>query len=251
MWNRPQLMGAISDLLFLAGAAALLVAAAVWVARLPLFPLQEVVITHELHELQREELAYAMAVPLKGNFFTVNLESLRFSLEELPWVRHAHARRQWPGRIEVSIEEHQPVAYWGAATGQLVNQYGEIFAAVMSQPGEQHLPVLTGPVSLAPELLDYFQQAETTLKPLGRWPKAVTMSPRQALQLRLDDGMVVELGRQQSKAPLQQRLERFAEHYPGIMTLLNKRAGVVDMRYPNGFALRVAAAPGNEGKGKP
>ena len=119
MWNRPQLMSAISDLLFLAGAAALLVAGAVWAARLPLFPLQEVVITQELSELRRDELEYTLAGHLKGNFFSVNLDALRASLEQLPWVRRADARRQWPGRIEVNIEEHLPVAFWGAATGQL------------------------------------------------------------------------------------------------------------------------------------
>ena len=83
MWNRPQLMSAISDLLFLAGAAALLVAGAVWAARLPLFPLQEVVITQELSELRRDELEYTLAGHLKGNFFSVNLDALRTSLEQL------------------------------------------------------------------------------------------------------------------------------------------------------------------------
>ena len=94
MWNRPQLMSAISDLLFLAGAAALLVAGAVWAARLPLFPLQEVVITQELSELRRDELEYTLAGHLKGNFFSVNLDALRASLEQLPWVRRADARRR-------------------------------------------------------------------------------------------------------------------------------------------------------------
>ena len=251
MWNRPQLMSAISDLLFLAGAAALLVAGAVWAARLPLFPLQEVVITQELSELRRDELEYTLAGHLKGNFFSVNLDALRASLEQLPWVRRADARRQWPGRIEVSIEEHLPVAFWGAATGQLVNQYGEFFAAPLSKPPANPLPVLTGPAGLAAEMLADFQQAETVLHTIGRWPKALNLSPRLALQLRLDNDMVVELGRQQLKVPVSQRLTRFVEHYPELLAVGGKRSAAVDMRYPNGFALRFAAASANEGKGKP
>ena len=256
MWNRPQLMSAISDLLFLAGAAALLVAGAVWAARLPLFPLQEVVITQELSELRRDELEYTLAGHLKGNFFSVNLDTLRQSLEELPWVRHAEVRRQWPGRIEISIEEHAPVAFWGQATGQLVNAYGEVFSAVMSVPPAAPMPLLVGPVGMAQEMLAYFQQAEELLAPLGRWPKALNVSSRQALQIRLDDGMVVELGRQQTKAPVRQRLERFVEYYPSVLTAARQRPSVVDMRYPNGFALRVtgvnslAAASATESKGK-
>ena len=113
------------------------------------------------------------------------------------------------------------------------------------------LPVLTGPTGLAAEMLTHFQQAETLLHAVGRWPKALNLSPRLALQLRLDDGMVVELGRQQVKAPVFQRLTRFVEHYPELLAVGGKRPAVVDMRYPNGFALRFAAASGNEGKGKP
>ena len=56
MWNRPQLMTAVSDLLYVAAAAALLVSAVVWVARLPLFPINEVLVTNALHEVRRSDL---------------------------------------------------------------------------------------------------------------------------------------------------------------------------------------------------
>ena len=72
------------------------------------------------------------------------------------------------------------------------------------------------------------------------------------VQLRLDDGMVVELGRQQPKVPVRLRLQRFVEHYPAVLSVAKQRPSVVDMRYPNGFALRVAAAQVHvtESKGK-
>ena len=251
MWNKPQLMTAVSDLLFVAAAAALLVAAVVWGARLPLFPLREVVVTHELREVRRSEVEHSLAGQLRGNFFSINLEGIRQSLEQLPWVRHAEVRRQWPSRLEVSVEEHVPVAFWGAATGQLVNSYGEVFAAAMSVPPSAPMPVLLGPTGMAPEMLEYYQQAVETLKPLGKAPRALNVSPRLAVQLRLDDGMIVELGRQQAKAPVRERLERFVEYYPSVLNAAKQRASVVDMRYPNGFALRVAAANATENKGKP
>ena len=251
MWNKPQLMTAVSDLLFVAGAAALLAAAAVWSARLPLFPLREVVVTHELREVRRSEVERALSGRLRGNFFSVNLDVLRQSLEQLPWIRRAEVRRQWPSRIEVSIEEHVPVAFWGAATGQLVNSYGEVFAAALSSPPPAPMPVLNGPPGLSGEMLGYYLQAEEALKPLGRTPRALNVSPRLAVQLRLDDDMIIELGRQQAKAPVRQRLERFVEYYPSVLSAARQRPSVVDMRYPNGFVLRVSAAHGIENKGKP
>lgn len=254
MWNKPQLMTAVSDLLFVAAAAALLVAVVVWSTRLPWFPLSEVVLTQELRELRRSDVEASLNGRLRGNFFSVDLEALRLSLEQLPWVRHADVRRQWPSRIEVHIEEHVPVAFWGQATGQLVNSYGEVFTASMSLAPTVSMPVLLGPSGMAPEMLGYYQQAEDLLKPIGRLPRALNVSPRLALQLKLDDGMVVELGREQPKAPVRERLERFVEHYQSVLSAAKQRPSVVDMRYPNGFSLRVntlAAASVNENKGKP
>lgn len=254
MWNKPQLLSAISDLLYVAAAAALLVAAVLWSTRLPLFPLREVVVMQELRELRRSDLERSLAGRLRGNFFSINLDALRASLEQLPWVRRVEVRRQWPSRIEVTIEEHVPVAFWGQATGQLVNSYGEVFSAAINVAPAEAMPVLQGPTGMAPEMLAHYQQAQDILKPLGRVPRAIHVSPRLAVQLRLDDGMTVELGRQQSKAPLRERLERFVEYYPSVLTAGRQRPAVVDMRYPNGFALRVnalAAAPATENKGKP
>jgi cell division protein FtsQ len=143
MWHKPQLMTAVADLLLAAGAAALLVALGLGAARLPLFPLKEVVFAQELREVQRGEVERALSGLVRGNFFSVNLDSIRQSLEALPWVRRADVRRQWPSRIEVTIEEHTPVAFWGQATGQLVNSYGEVFSAVLTVPPSRPMPLRT------------------------------------------------------------------------------------------------------------
>ncbi|MDQ5882191.1 MAG: cell division protein FtsQ [Pseudomonadota bacterium] len=252
MWNKPQLMTAVADLLLAAAAAALLVAATVWVARLPHFTLTHIVVTHELTEVKRADVERAVAGLLRGNFFSFNVDALRQSLEKISWVRHAEVRRRWPSSLEVRIEEHQPVAFWGEGTGQLVNTHGEVFAAVMTVP--KAMPLLHGPLAVAPDMLGYYREALDMLRPIGRTPKTLTVSPRLAVQLKLDDGMVIELGRQQPKVPIRLRLQRFVENYPSVLTVAKARPSVVDMRYPNGFALRLAAAPaaatGTESKGK-
>ncbi len=245
MWNKPQLLIAISDLLILAAVAALIGAAVLWSARLPLFPLREVVVTSELREVRRSELERTLAGRLRGNFFSVNVEAVRVALEQLPWVRHAEVRRRWPFHLEVALEEHVPVAYWGQGGGQLVNAYGEVFAAAMSRPAPENMPVLVGPMGWAPEMLAYYEQAQELLAPLGRLPRVINVSPRLAVQLKLDDGMIVELGRQQTKAPLKGRLERLVDYYPSVLTLAGQKPAVVDLRYPNGFALRVVANAAN------
>lgn len=256
MWQKPQLMAAISDLLFAAAAAALLVAAAVWSTRLPLFPLREVFVTNELQEVRRSEIERSLSGLLRGNFFSINLDALRQSLEKLPWVRHAEVRRRWPARVEIRIEEHQPAARWGEGASQLVNTYGEVFAAPLSR--DMRLPLLTGPAGSAADVLRHYTVFAQTLKPLGRRPEIVALSPRLAWLLRLEDGMQIELGREQAKAPIDLRLQRFVTHYPTLSDPRRPRPLAVDMRYPNGFALRFTPAAGSrdvadtshEGRGK-
>ena len=242
MWNKPQLMTAVSDLLLVAAAAALLVAAAVWSTRLPLFPLHEVVVMHELQEVRRSEVERSLSGLLRGNFFSINLEALRQSLEKLPWVRHAEVRRRWPARVDIRIEEHQPAGRWGegvspsSQSSQLVNTHGEVFAAPLTR--DMHLPLLTGPAGSSAEVLQRYAEFAQTLKPTGRRPEQVALSPRLAWLLKLEDGMQIELGREQAKAPISVRLQRFVEFYPTVSDARRARPVSVDMRYPNGFALR-------------
>ncbi len=249
MWHKPHLMTAVSDLLFLAGAAALVVAAVVWgTPRLRLFPLAEVRVTHELREVQRSELEQSLAELLRGNFFTVDVDAMRRSLEQLPWVRRAEVWRKWPSRIEVRIEEQQAAAHWGDGEGQLVNTYGEIFPASLSR--EQPLPRLSGPAGSSGEVLRRYEEFVQVLKPGNRRPAQVALSPRLAWLLKLEDGMLIELGREQAKAPIRMRLQRFVDYYPTLSETRYGRPIAVDMRYPNGFALRFPASAGQEVKGK-
>jgi cell division protein FtsQ len=239
MWHKPQLMDVVSDLLLVVSAAALLVAMAVWGMRLSLFPLRDVVVMHELQEVRRSEIERSLAGLLLGNFFSVNLDALRQSLEKLPWVRHADLRRQWPSRIEVRLEEHQPAAYWGEGATHLVNTYGEVFAAPLSH--DLRLPQLSGPAGSSAEVLRYYEEFSRTLWPIGRSPEQVVLSPRLAWLLKLEDGMLVELGREQAKAPISIRMQRFVEYYATLSDSYRQRPLAVDMRYPNGFALRYAS----------
>ena len=101
-----------------------------------------------------------------------------------------------------------------------------------------HLPLLTGPAGTSAELLGRYSDFVQVLKPTGRRPEQVVLSPRLAWLLKLEDGMQIELGREQAKAPISVRLQRFVEHYPVVTDTRRARPVAVDMRYPNGFALR-------------
>lgn len=246
MWNKPHLLNALADLLILAASAALLAAAAVWLVRVPSLPVRQVVFTEPLAHTRRLEIEQVLPPALKGNFFSLNLEGIRGTLERLPWVRKVNVRRIWPARLEVSVEEHKPVARWGDGKGELVNSYGEVFAVLAGTGDAMALPLLYGPQGTAGEVLKRYGELVGSFAAIGEKPVQLTLSPRLAWQLKLDNGMLVDMGREQPKAPVGVRLQRFIEVYPEMVANRAVRPAVVDLRYPNGFAIRVVS----EGKGK-
>ena len=246
MWNKPHLLSAIADLLILVAAAALLAAGAVWLVRVPSLPVRQVVFAEALQHTRRIEVEQILPSVLKGNFFSLNLEMVRGTLEKLPWVRKVEVRRIWPARLEVKVEEHRPAARWGEGRGELVNSYGEVFVATLVEEESAALPLLYGPAGTAPEVLKRYSELVGTFKTVNEKPVQVTLSPRLAWQLKLERGMLVDLGREQPKSPVGVRLQRFIEVYPELVAKRAQRPAVVDLRYPNGFAIRVAG----EVKGK-
>ncbi|PKO34166.1 MAG: cell division protein FtsQ [Betaproteobacteria bacterium HGW-Betaproteobacteria-7] len=245
MWHKPHLLNALADLLMLAGGAALLAAGTVWLVRVQALPVVRVDFVAPLVQTRRQEVERVLPPVLTGNFFSVNLEAVRGSLERLPWVRKVEVRRIWPARLAIKVEEHQAVARWGDGRNELVNNHGEVFAALL--PGERlaNMPLLYGPSGTAQEVLARYAEWVAVFAKVGEKPVQLLLSPRLAWQLKLDDGMLLNLGREQPKAPVGVRLQRFIEVYPEAVATLAKRPTMVDLRYPNGFAIRVAG----EGKG--
>lgn len=248
-WDRPRMMNLVADLLlFLATVAFGYIGVAV-VLRLPFFPLREVVVVSPLVQVTSAQIEYAARSSFSGNFFTVNLDRVRTAFEKLPWVRRAHVRRQWPNAIELEIEEHTAVALWkqgDAGETRLVNPLGEVFAAASSAS----LPVFSGPQGSAPEVLARYGEFSEALAPLGRKPQGVTLSARLAWQLRLDNGTVLELGRDQPKAPVSERLGRFVAVHRDAEERLRAPVVMADLRYPSGFAVRTGRGSRIDSKGK-
>ncbi len=239
----------VADLLFIFAAAALSYSAVLAVSRLPFFPLREVVVDNAPSQVSRAQLEFVAKNSLAGNFFTVDLEAVRAALEKQQWVRHASVRRRWPDGVALSVEEHVAAARWQQASDraetQLVNDHGELFA-VPAQATQQRLPLLAGPEGSAALVLARYHEFAAVLGPLARTPRLVALSPRQAWALRLDDGLLLELGRDQPKHPIADRLARFVGAYAQVKARARSEISAIDMRYPNGFALR----PGHPDKGR-
>jgi cell division protein FtsQ len=238
MWQRPQLLNAFASLFFIAGSAMLVTAALIWCLRQPFAPIRVVELDAPLARVAADELQEALQEKAQGNFLKLSLTDVRERLEALPWVRRATVRRLWPNRLLITLEEHVPLAHWGdpGKAAEWVNSFGEVFAATLPE-AHPELPWLKGPQGSAPMLLERYREARALFIPLGMKPTRLTLSSRLALDMRLDTGLVLKLGREQSSSPIAARLAHFVAIYPAVVARRVPPVEIVDLRYPGGFAL--------------
>ena len=239
MWDDVDLLNACANTLYALAAAALIYAGAHAAIHTPLMPLRHLALQGQLAHVTREQAEGAAQAGAVGTFFSVDLDAVRRAFEALPWVRKVEVRRLWPDRIEVAVEEHAALARWGndSQAKRLVNTHGEVFEGEL--PDTVRLPQFAGPAGSAEELTRRYGAFRQAIAPLELEPRQVLLSPRYAWQIRLSNGLTLELGRDQLKEPVLERLSRFVAFYAQTLGSLNRGLDYVDLRYPNGFALRV------------
>ena len=243
MWQDIKAMNAMSSALFGLVALALLASGVWWLAQRPMFTIKAIRVEGVDAQLRHVNplTVRGTALPrIKGNFFTANLETVRTAFETVPWVRRAMVRREWPNRLIVTLEEHMPLGTWGD-DGRLISVKGDVFTVNLDEAEEDGgLPEFGGPEGSEKEVVARFQEMHQWFAPIALTPESVHLSERYAWMVRLDNGMAVELGREQTRTTLKERVERLVGVYPQLVARLQNRIESVDMRYPNGLALRAS-----------
>jgi cell division protein FtsQ len=245
MWHDVRTLNATTNALLGVLVLSLLASGLWWVANRPMFTLTsiqvEAVGEMALKHVNAPTIRTTAVPRLKGNFFTANLDEVRQAFEAVPWVRKASVRREWPNKLIVQVEEHEPLATWGD-DGRLVSVKGDIFTANLDEAEEDgELPEFHGPEGSEKEILVRYRELQDWFKPIEVTPEALQLSSRYAWTVKLSNGMTVELGREQSKTTLKDRVDRLIGIYPQLVSRLQDKIESVDMRYPNGLALK---APG-------
>jgi len=237
MWDRPREIDVLAWSLTLAAVAMLAWGAIAWAVRQPAFALRQVVVGGSLARVSRAHVESVIREELKGTFFTLSLPEARASLERVPWVKSVALRRQWPDRLEVTIVEHEPLARWNQTA--LVDTEGEVFTADFD--GE--LPQFEGPDGSSAEVALRSREFGATLEPRALAIVELKLSPRGGWRLRTSGSaaLAIELGR---TAPAE-RLARFVAYHARTVAALasgGTRVDYVDLRYRNGFAVRMPDA---------
>jgi cell division protein FtsQ len=239
MWDDTRQLNFAAAALVLAAVAILGYGLAKWAAARPSFAVRSVVVKGEIARVNPAHLESAIRQGIAGTFFTVDLDAARRALAQVPWVRRAHVRRHWPNGLEVELVEHVPLAWWNDTA--LVNAHGEVFYA--DYDGD--LPQFAAPQGRAAVVAARYGEMSGELARAGLVIDEIALSARGAWQLRLAGGLTVVLGREH----VSERLARFVSVHERTIARIRHPVDVADMRYGNGFVLRMPGFGARGGKG--
>lgn len=183
------------------------------------------------HHVDHRELQNLLTPLVAHNFFAVDMEQIKDRLHQFSWVEEITIRRLWPDRVDVIITEHQPVALWH--DGSLLSANGDLFSL-----GEYALPLglprFIGPDGAQGQMLQYFNDFNRELTPLHAKITSLELTPYQMWRLTLNNGLRLRLGHKN----ILTRIGQFVKVYPKIIGDKSKDVEYVDLRYPNGMAVK-------------
>lgn len=256
MFSDAKLTNMLANMLAILAVLAMAFALVMWVIKRPYFNISKI----EIAPMNSMGLQYANAAGIQSaiadkrinNFFLQDLDQVRSYIEAAPWVRHAAVKRVWPNTLRVYIEEHQPWALWNE--NQLINTWGESFAANLGElADDQQLPQLNGPPNSERLVIQRYAELVRLFAPLGLAVEQATLTPRYAWEVSLSDGIDLMLGRdpaadtsdphgRSGALPFASRINRFVRAWPELSKRLgSKFIASADLRYANGFAIKLAS----------
>jgi len=108
----------------------------------PLLTLREVVI-EGCRETSEREILFTTQLHRRPNILSIELASVRNTVEKNPWIERAEIRRIFPDRISIKITERRPAAFILLDRLYYIDAQGVIFARV-PEGHEIDRPILTG-----------------------------------------------------------------------------------------------------------
>ncbi|WJG08725.1 cell division protein FtsQ/DivIB [Aliiglaciecola sp. LCG003] len=190
-------------------------------------PLQRVIVTGNRVHIGEYVIEQRIRQQHPESFFELDVNQVHQEIEALPWVHQASVRKRWPNSLNIHVIEEIASARWN--NDSLLNQYGETFLA---QLDDESLPNLFGPGGSEQTALRGYRAMQTLLNGANLRIVELYLSERFAWNLRLNNGVKLNLGRSE----FVDRLQRFVDVYP-LLKQQDRQVDYVDLRYDTGLAV--------------
>lgn len=194
--------------------------------------------------LSKEEIKKALMPLVMTSIFDADMQKIYATVAKLPWVKSASVERVWPDTIDIKVHERKAYVRWGK--NGLLTEYGELFEP--SNVGQfQSLLLVEGPKQQEAKTLEIMKGVKTALDDQALELAEFNINDREAWKIKLSNGLEILLGRTGQL----KKLQRFLDTLPVLGQEKMAAMQVVDLRYPNGYAVSWKAGTEAIDWGKP
>ena len=180
--------------------------------------------------LSKEEIKTALMPLVMTSIFDANMQLIHETVAKLPWVKNAAVERVWPDTIDIKVNERKAYVRWGQ--DGLLTEYGELFKP--SNVGQfQSLLLVEGPKEQEAKTLEIMKGLKIALEDQALELAEFKVNDREAWEIKLKTGLGILLGRTGQL----KKLQRFLDTLPVLGQEKIAAMQVVDLRYPNGYAV--------------
>lgn len=193
------------------------------------FTVVEVQIVGEPQYISTNELKDAYADIVGMSLLFTSLDDIMTITSKLAWIQTTKIRKVWPNKIQVTVKEHVPLAYW--RDNEIITALGLVIKP--EKLPQIDLPRLLGPIGTNNVVLEQFRLVSQVLALSDLQIQMLELEERGAWNVHFTQGLLVKLGRD----AILERLQRFMAVYKSDLSGRIKNVELVDARYSHGVSV--------------
>lgn len=197
-------------------------------------PVSRVSVNGEFRQVDKNLVVKLVQPFLSKGFVFLDLEGIRHTLKDQPWIFDASVTRQWPDEIVINVEEQKVIARWGNLG--FLNFRGELFLPEHTKTERLDIaamPLLSGPEGRSEDVMRYFRQLNDALAQHSLELRSLALNDRGGWKGQLSSGVYLYFGNDDVMGNLRHFLNAYEhglnEEFANIKS--------VDMRHSRGFAV--------------
>lgn len=195
-------------------------------------PISSISVTAFSNEVVIDDIKKVIDDEVQGkSIFTLNLKDLRQKIEYLDWVKKVDIIRKYPDQLYVVIDFQKPIARW--AVDRLLTDDDKIFQ-IKNNLDYGYLPSLYASNMDRNKILNNYKIINKIIQPLNTSIKTFIFADSGSLEVSLDNGMILRLG----KNNYPRKIETMLSIFKNALSDKQNDIEYVDLRYPNGIAVK-------------
>ena len=142
-------------------------------------PVTSISIEGSFQQVKSNQIEGVISEHLDKGFLNINIADIQKDILKMRWIDKVSIRKRWPGKLEINVFEHTPVARWGERG--LLNDKGVLFIEIENINHIPDLAYLFGPEGTSMEVAERYFHLRDHLIPLGMNVKRVLVSSTRGL----------------------------------------------------------------------